>query len=117
MDEIRRHDPAGTDPQTPYGVFATPQHGVVVQWRAVKAHTTGQIIGPAVTTPVWVRASRYTSNGVTYYSAYTSSDGVHFTFVPGSTLALNLPGPLVAGITSDASNATNLAVSAFGNLA
>ena len=94
---------SGTDPQAPYyGVFATPQHGVIVQWRGTQAGTTGQLVGPATAAPVYVEASRYTdtAHGVVYYSAYTSTDGVNFTYVPGSTVALNLPGPLVAGLAS-----------------
>ncbi len=110
---------AGTDPQAPYyGVFATPQHGVIVQWRGSQAGQTSQLVGPAATTPVFVEASRYTdtAHGVVYYSAYTSADGVTWTLVPGSTVALNLPGQLVAGLASDANSSTNLTVSTFDNV-
>jgi outer membrane protein assembly factor BamB len=108
---------SGTDPQAPYyGVFATPQHGVIVQWRGSQAAQTSQLVGPAATTPVWVEASRYTVNGVAYYSAYTSADGVTFTYLPGSTVALNLPGPLVAGMAADANSSTNLTTSTFDNV-
>ena len=110
---------SGTDPQAPYyGVFATPQHGVVVQWRGSQAGTTSQVVGPATTAPVWVEASRYTdtAHGVVYYSAYSSTDGVNFSSVPGSTVALNLPGSLVAGLASDANSSTNLTVSTFDNV-
>jgi outer membrane protein assembly factor BamB len=110
---------SGTDPQAPYyGVFATPQHGVIVQWRGKQAGTTSQLVGPASTTPVWVEASRYTdtAHGVVYYSAYTSTDGTNFSYVPGSTVALNLPGPLVAGLAADANSSTNLTTSTFDNV-
>lgn len=104
---------SGTDPQAPYyGVFVTPQNGVVVQWRPTKAaQVTEDVlpVSPATTAPLWVLASRYTDtvHNVVYYSAFTSTDGVNFTFAPGSTTTLNLPGPLVAGIASDA-NSTSL---------
>jgi hypothetical protein len=110
---------SGTDPQAPYyGVFATPQHGVVVQWRGTQAGPTSQLAGPASATPVWVEASRYTdtAHGVVYYSAYTSTDGVNFSYLPGSTVALNLPGTLVAGLAADANSSTNLTVSTFDNV-
>jgi len=110
---------SGTDPQAPYyGVFATPQHGVVVQWRGSQAALTSQVVGPATTAPVWVKASRYTdtAHGVVYYSAYSSTDGVTWTLVPGSTVALNLPGQLVAGLASDANSSTNLTISTFDNV-
>ena len=109
---------SGTDPQAPYyGVFATPQHGVIVQWRSSQAAPTNQLVGPATATPVFVEASRYTSNGTAYYSAYSSTDGVNWTYVPGSTVALNLPGPLVAGLASDANSSTNLTVATFDSFA
>ena len=111
---------SGTDPQAPYyGVFATPQHGVVVQWRASQAAQTSQLVGPATSTPVFVEASRYTdtAHNVVYYSAYTSTDGVNWTYVPGSTVALNLPGPLVAGLASDANSSTNLTTATFDSFA
>jgi outer membrane protein assembly factor BamB len=109
---------SGTDPQAPYyGVFATPQHGVVVQWRTAQAAQTRQLTGPATAAPVWVQASRYTSGGVAYYSAYTSADGVTWTYLPGSTVALNLPGPLVAGLASDANSSANLSAAAFDSFA
>jgi outer membrane protein assembly factor BamB len=107
---------SGTDPQAPYyGVFATPQHGVIVQWRSTKAAQTNQLVGPATATPVFVEASRYTdtTHNVVYYSAYSSTDGTNWTYVPGSTVALNLPGPLVAGLASDANSSTNLTTATF----
>ncbi len=79
-----------TDAQAPYyGVFVTPGHGVVVQWRSAEAAQTNQVQGSATaTTPLWVMASRYTdtAHNLVYYSAYTSADGVNFAFVPGSTV-------------------------------
>jgi outer membrane protein assembly factor BamB len=111
---------AGTDPQAPYyGVFVTPQRGVNVKWRAMKAGQTAAAALPTATVPVWVLASRYTDTrtGIVYYSAFTSTDGTNFAYVPNSQVALNLPQPLVAGIASDA-NSTNLqSVSTFDNVA
>jgi outer membrane protein assembly factor BamB len=109
---------SGTDPSAPYyGVFATPQHGVIVQWRISQAAQTNQFVGPATNTPVFVEASRYTANNVVYYSAYTSADGMNWTYMPGSTVALNLPGPLVAGLASDANSSTVLSAATFDSFA
>jgi hypothetical protein len=111
---------SGSDPQGPYyGVFATPQHGVVVQWRANEAAPTSQLVGPAANSPVFVEAARYTdtAHNVVYYSAYTSADGVNWTSVPGSTVALNLPGSLVAGLASESNSSTNLATATFDSFA
>jgi hypothetical protein len=111
----------GTDPQAPYyGVFVTPQHGVDVQWRSGEADQSNQVLTSAsVTTPIWVMASRYTdtAHGVVYYSAYTSTDGVNFSYVPGSAIALSLPGPLVAGIATDSYNDTVRSTATVDNYA
>ena len=89
---------SASDPQAPYyGVYITPSNGLVVQWRSAEAGTAIQVPdSDAPATPVYVLASRYTdiARGIVYYSAYFSSDGVNWTYVPGSTVALGLPGPL-----------------------
>jgi len=112
---------SGTDPQAPYyGVFVTAANGIAVQWRSSEAAQTNQVLGSATAkAPIWVMASRYTdtAHGVVYYSAYTSTDGVNFSYVPGSAIALNLPGPLVAGIATDSYNATTLSTATLDNYA
>ena len=111
---------SGTDPQAPYyGVFATPGNGVTVQWRPAQAAQTSSARIATATTPVWVLASRYTdtAHNLVYYSAFTSTDGTNFTYVPGSTVTLNLPGPLVAGIASDSYNSSITSVGTFDNVA
>ena len=107
---------SGTDPQAPYyAVFATLGHGLVVQWRGIQAAPTNQVTGTTGSAPVWLRVSRYTdtTHGVVYYSAYSSADGVTWTYIPGSEVALNLPGPLVAGLASASNSSTNLSVSTY----
>ncbi|MBV9855757.1 MAG: PQQ-binding-like beta-propeller repeat protein [Streptosporangiaceae bacterium] len=112
---------SATDPQAPYyGVFITPQHGVDVQWRSAEAAQTNQVLGSATaTTPIWVMASRYTDtvHGNVLYSAYTSTDGKNWAYVPGSTVALTLPGPLAAGIAADSYAQATTVTSAVDNLA
>ena len=107
---------SGRDPAASYyGVFATPGHGVIVQWRPSQGALTNQVIPNTITTPVWVRVSRYTDtvHNLVYYSAYTSTDGVNWTFVPGSQVPLSLPGPLVVGIASGSNSTTNLDTATF----
>jgi outer membrane protein assembly factor BamB len=107
---------SGTGAQAPYyAVFATLGHGLVVQWRGTQAAPTNQVTGAAGSAPVWVRVSRYTdtTHGVVYYSAYSSTDGVTWTYVAGSEVALNLPGPLVGGLASASNSSTNLSTSTY----
>jgi outer membrane protein assembly factor BamB len=111
---------SGTDPQAPYyGVFVTPANGVAVQWRSSQGSPTNQVVQAGITTPRWVMAARYTdtTHNVVYYSAYSSSDGVTFTYVPNSEVALDLPGPLVAGVATDANSSSNLSVATFDSVA
>lgn len=107
---------SGTDPAAPYyGVFATPGHGVVVQWRPSQGALTQQVVGNTTATPIWVRVSRYTDtvHNVVYYTAYTSTDGVNWTSIPGSQVPLSLPGPLMAGIASGSNSTSNLSTATF----
>ena len=64
-------------------------------------------------------ASRYTdtAHNTVLYSAYTSADGKHWTYVPGSTVRLSLPGKLVAGIAADSYQQTFRATSLVDDLA
>jgi hypothetical protein len=98
----------------------TPSNGLTVQWRSAEAGTTSQVLDASVSsTPVYVLASRYTdpARGTVYYSAYTSSDGATWSYVPGSTVTLSLPGPLVAGIATDSYNSTLTSTATVDNLA
>jgi hypothetical protein len=111
---------SGTDPSAPYyGVFATPSNGVILQYRPSQAAQTKQLVLSATATPVYVEASRYTDtvHNVTYYSAWTSTDGVNWTYLPGSAVALSIPGPLTAGMASDANSSLNLTTATFDSFA
>ena len=77
-----------------------------MQWRAAQSGTTSQMLASG-TAPAWLRIGRYTTTGPspqTYYTAYTSTDGTTWTAIPGSTIALSIPGSAEAGfaITSHA---------------
>ncbi len=118
----------GADPQAPYyGVFVTPGNGVIVQYRSTEAGQTNQVLANpaggnsnlAPVTPIYVLAERYTNTttGVVYYAGFTSSDGVNWTFIPGSTVALSLTGFLTSGIATDSHNDAAYSVATVDNLA
>jgi hypothetical protein len=98
---------ASTDPGAPYyAAFITPGHGVDVQWRSAQGASTSQFLASG-TAPIYLRVGRYTTTGsspVTYYTAYKSSDGNTWTPVAGSTHALSLPEPLLAGFAITSHN-------------
>ena len=118
----------GSDPQAPYyGVFVTPGNGVVVQWRTAEAAQTNQLLAnpaggnsnlPPVT-PMYVLAERYTdtTTGVVYYAGFTSADGVNWTWIQGSTVALSLTGALTSGIATDSHNDAAYTIATVDNLA
>jgi hypothetical protein len=114
---------ATTDPQSPYyGVFVTPQNGIAVQWRTAQAALTTQVLAPAPDPvyPVYVMIGRWTDphvGGLTYYTAYTSTDNVTFTEVPGTTVALSMPGALLAGIAADSRDQKTTLPVSFDNVA
>jgi hypothetical protein len=113
---------SATDPQAPYyGVFVTPAHGIVVQWRPSQAAATNQVLDSAagLAAPVYLLASRYTdsAHGTVYYSGYYSSDGATWTYIPDSTVALTLPAPLAAGIATDSYNSGQVSTATVDNLA
>ena len=109
---------ATTDPGSPYyGVFVTPSNGIAVQYRATAGAATLQIL-LAGSVPAYLEVTRYTDGGgTTWYTAYTSSDGIAWTPVAGSTVALSMPGTLLAGWGGDANSQTTSSQIVFDNLA
>jgi hypothetical protein len=72
-----------------------------VQWRSIQGAATNQIVVPG-TVPLYLEVSRWTDTSgttpVTYYSALTSPDGVTWTTVPGSAVAMTLQANYLDGI-------------------
>jgi hypothetical protein len=107
-----------TDPGSPYyAAFATPVNGIVVQWRTVQGGTTGSVTVPG-TVPAYLQVSRWTNAaGAIFYSAYGSPDGVTWTVIPGSTVALPITGPLQAGAAVTSHDTGKLSQVVFSGLA
>ena len=111
-----------SDPQSPYyGVFVTPQHGIAVQWRSAQAAQTSQVLfASAPSYPVYVMATRWTdphAGGLTYFTAYYSTDNKNFTVIPNSTVALPMTGSLLAGMAADSYNEKTTYPVVFNNFA
>jgi outer membrane protein assembly factor BamB len=86
---------ATTDPGSPnYAVFVTPSNGISVQARTLQGGTTTKIVNPAGAVPAYLRVAR----SGTSFSAYTSTDGVTWTLLPGSTMTINMTGALLEGM-------------------
>ncbi len=96
-----------------YAVFVTPGNGIAVQVRdstgatAVKSATASGVV------PLYLQLTR---SGTTY-SASTSSDGVHWTAIPGSARTMsNLSGTVQLGLAVTAHNTGALSAALFDQL-
>jgi len=101
-----------TDPGSPYyAVLATPGNGIVVQYRATLGGLTqdsGQLTTGTV--PTYLKVTR---SGTTY-SAYTSADGVNWTLVPGSSIAISgMSGSNMAGLVDTPHNSLLMGSATF----
>ena len=87
-----------------YGVFVTPKNGIVVQYRGIQGLRTTHVTSIAGAAPIYLKVTRYTdtsvSPAVTYYAAYTSSDGANWSFVPWSTAAIAMGASTLAGMVA-----------------
>jgi hypothetical protein len=105
---------ASADPAAPYyAIFVTPVNGIVVQYRTGQGLQTSQIaISGSV--PAYLRVSR---SGAAF-TAYTSIDGVNWSPVPGSAVAItNLSGALLAGLAVTSHNGGILSAVTFESVA
>jgi len=102
----------GTDPAAAYyAVFVTPSNGITVQARPSEGYNTTPIFIPGAI-PAYLRVAR---SGNTF-SAYTSTDGVAWTLIPGSSTTLTLTGNLLAGLAVTAHNSGALSTVTFDSV-
>jgi outer membrane protein assembly factor BamB len=90
-----------------YAALITPGNALAIQYRLTqKGDST--LIPVSGTIPTYLKVAR----AGTIFSTYTSSDGVKWTLVPGSSLRVGLTGTLVAGlaVTSHTTSARTTAV-------
>lgn len=102
------------DPLSPYyAVLVTPARGIRVQYRAgfiEKSHTLAILPGSA---PVFLKLEK---NGATF-QAFTSTDGVRWSLIPGSTRDLpEMTGELMAGMAVSSHDDTELGSASFEHL-
>jgi hypothetical protein len=92
-----------------YAVFVTPGNGIVVQYRKAQGGTTSQPVKITGTVPVYLAVGRTGST----YTAYTSSDGITWTPVAGSSVTLSMSGPVLAGMAVTSHNSSVLGTVIF----
>ncbi len=92
-----------------YGVFVTPGNGIVVQYRPTQGATTTSLVTIPGKTPTYLKVQR---TGDTF-TAYTSSNGVTWNLIAGSSMTLTLTGSLMEGMAVTAHNGDALSTVTF----
>jgi outer membrane protein assembly factor BamB len=83
-----------------YAVLVTPAHGIVVQYRSSEGATTELPVTIPGKAPAYLRVVR---SGNTF-TAYTSTNGVTWRLITGSSITLEITGPLLVGMAVTAHN-------------
>lgn len=103
-----------TDASSPYyAALVTPSHGIFIQYRRKQGTGTGELLLPATyKMPIYLKVDR--SGNI--FTTYTSEDGVTWTAVPGSSIEMNIDGPMLAGLAVTSHNPGSLRVVTFDNV-
>ncbi len=102
-----------TDPASPfYDAVVTPSNGIAVQYRTAQGANAQQFPLFSGIVPTYLAVSRSGST----YSAYTSSDGLTWTLVAGSSITLNMSGPLSGGLAVTSHNGGLLSTATFNTV-
>ncbi|HXM57158.1 MAG TPA: PQQ-binding-like beta-propeller repeat protein, partial [Candidatus Dormibacteraeota bacterium] len=85
------------DPGSPYYALMLTPVGLVVEYRVAPGGAAVNAVTQAGGLPARLEVQRVGD----VFTAATSSDGVHYTLVPGSTVTLVLPADVLAGAAAD----------------
>jgi outer membrane protein assembly factor BamB len=98
----------GTD--TPYyGAFVTPGNGIQVQYRSPDGPDSVLVTTVNGAAPTYLEVARSGNS----FSTYTSSDGKNWTYVPGTSITLDLPTAILSGIAVTSAQATTTGQAGF----
>ncbi len=102
-----------TDPASPfYDAVVTPGNGITVQYRATQGGNAQQLVDFVGTVPAYLMVARSGSS----YSAYTSSDGTTWNLVAGTSVTINMSGPVLAGLAVTSHNAGIVGSATFNSI-
>jgi hypothetical protein len=87
-----------------YDAVVTPGNGIFVQYRKAAGAGAQTLVKLSGTVPVYLAVARTGST----FTAYTSSDGVTWTAVAGSSVTISMTGPVLAGLAATSHNASLL---------
>jgi hypothetical protein len=95
-----------------YAAFVTPGNGIVVQYRTAQGGNALQRVALSGKVPAYLAVNRTGST----YTAYTSSDGTHWTPVAGSSVTLSMSGSVLAGMAVTSHNTGALSTVTFNTV-
>ena len=102
-----------TDPSAPfYAVVVTPQRGIFVLERTKQGGGVSTVASLTGAVPVYLQVQR---TGTTY-TAYTSTDGVTWTPIAGSSVTLNLTGTVLAGMAVTSHTTSQVCTGTFNSV-
>ena len=103
-----------TDPDSPYyGVFLTPDHGIMVQYRRVAGDLTGEAVFPnPIKGAIYLRIVRAGN----IFTAYFSNDGAVWQLIDGSLVDIAMANNLMAGLAVTSHDPAALKVASFDNV-
>ena len=93
---------ANTDAGSPYyGIFITPGHGIMVQYRKEQGAYTGEATLPDIPKgAIYLKVVRIGTN----FTAYVSKDSNDWTAIDGSSIELNTGNTMLAGLAVTSHN-------------
>ena len=96
-----------------YAAFVTPGQGLIIQYRSVRGLDTHIFahVG-AVAAPTYLRVARWNN----IFTTYTSADGMNWTPVDGSSMAIDIHGSMLAGLAVSSHKPTALDAVTFASL-
>jgi outer membrane protein assembly factor BamB len=103
------------DPGSPfYGVFVKKNHQLVILYRTTLSGTIASLAAPQTSTtlPIDLEIQRVGD----LFQAATSTDGTHYTLIPGSSLTLALTTNALTGLASSAGDDQQTSTITYANL-
>ncbi len=96
-----------------YGAFVTPSQGILVLYRSIqglRVFTKASMAGAA---PAYLKITRSGSS----FSTYSSTDGVNWTYVVGTSMIMNTSSTLLAGLAVTSANGGTLSTASMDTVA
>jgi outer membrane protein assembly factor BamB len=93
-----------------YAAFVTPGAGLIVQYRSVPGLDTHIFATDnKISAPIYLQVARWNN----IFTTYTSTDGVNWTPVAGSSIAIEMNNSLLLGLVTTSHKATALNTATF----